>query len=89
MNEPKYQIAMPDSLPDGLCIMSINALMLLTEQASAIGWISVQDRIPEKKLQRVLATTGHGRVEIMTRRHSCWDDFVTHWMPLPETPNNG
>ena len=86
MNEPQYIIAMPDTLPSGLCIMSIDALMLLREQASGFGWISVKDRVPEKRLQKVIVWTGIGSAEIMTMKHSCWNDFVTHWSPLPEQP---
>ncbi len=86
MREPTYQIDMPSYLPDGLCIMSISALMRLQAQAASNGWISVQDRVPEKRQQKVIVWTGTTSAEIMTMKHSCWDDFVTHWMPLPEPP---
>jgi len=82
MTEPQYVIAMPDSLPKGLCIISIDALTMLREQA---GWISVKDQLPEKRQQRVLTWSSY-RIEIKTMKSCIWDAWVTHWMPLPEPP---
>ena len=86
MSDPQYVIAMPNSLPSGLCIVSINALMLLREQVnSKSAWISVKDQLPEKRQHRVIAWSSF-RVEIITMKTGHWDKWVTHWMPLPEPP---
>ena len=52
-------------------------------------WISVEDRLPEK-WQRVLVNY-NGNVCISWQNANgtwfeCWNDKVTHWMPLPEAP---
>lgn len=60
-------------------------------------WISVKDRLPELG-ERVLCTDGHCVFEQYRVLPSCvygvWDRMglksemqdVTHWMPLPEPP---
>ena len=52
-------------------------------------WISVDERLPEK-WQRVLVNY-NGNVCISWQNANgtwfeCWNDKVTHWLPLPETP---
>lgn len=52
-------------------------------------WISVEERLPEK-WQRVLVNY-NGNVCISWQNANstwfeCWNDKVTHWMPLPELP---
>ena len=59
-------------------------------------WISVKDKLPEKR-KRVLASDGElvvvawiGKVLNMWEGWQCIDNEyfgdVTHWMPLPEPP---
>lgn len=66
-------------------------------------WISVKDRLPivscgelddyvKDKGHRFLVTTEDGYVEIQTfwAKGQCFDySDVTHWMPLPQPPNEG
>ena len=52
-------------------------------------WISVDERLPDK-WQRVLVNY-YGNVCISWQNANgtwfeCWNDKVTHWMPLPEPP---
>ncbi len=61
-------------------------------------WISVEDRLPDNGLERVLVflrdddfTKPIGENKIDTDRYLDgkwvrWGRFVTHWMPLPEPP---
>ena len=53
-------------------------------------WISVKDRLPEEKT-RVLVFVPHSSIKIDTDRivgriWVRWRGHVTHWMPLPEPP---
>ena len=53
------------------------------------GWISVDERLPEK-WQRVLVNyNGNVCISWLNANSTwfeCWNDKVTHWMPLPEAP---
>jgi hypothetical protein len=66
------------------------------------GWISIDDRLPgNKSLYLTFSTNSfgchrevvmfetHGRPRWMSNRHSFadYERDVTHWMPLPEPPN--
>ena len=67
------------------------------EKQTEGGWISVEERLPEKDYyDYVLAWDGR-YVNFLhyNHRYQKWDDFatmkthpwkVTHWMPLPEAP---
>ena len=54
------------------------------------GWISVEDRLPES-IKPVLASL-NGPTILICRYHPdnkewiSYNDFVTHWMPLPSPP---
>jgi hypothetical protein len=54
-------------------------------------WISVEERLPEKHIG-VIARCKDKYIDMMTYdgRHWNWNgrhqDSVTHWMPLPEPP---
>lgn len=53
-------------------------------------WISVKDRLPEEKT-RVLVFVPHSSIKIDTDRivgriWVRWYGHITHWMPLPEPP---
>lgn len=53
-------------------------------------WISVKDRLPNEKT-RVLVFVPHGNRKIdidgmVGRIWVRWNGRVTHWMPLPEPP---
>jgi hypothetical protein len=61
-------------------------------------WISVDERLPENELERVLVTLKQGtftntigtnKVDtdiFVEGRWVRWGRYVTHWMPLPEAP---
>ena len=60
-------------------------------------WISVKDRLPENKTHNfsewVLASTGHIQMEVARYDYEINKWFpkplnFTHWMPLPEPPEN-
>ena len=63
-------------------------------------WISVKDELPPRE-RNILAVNGHGRIKILAfwkkeekrwtwiedSRFTHWND-ITHWMPLPEPPDD-
>ena len=61
-------------------------------------WIAVTERLPEKNNQWVLCLCVSGAIEVLKFDYTMWDwdaqypgrcymeNYVTHWMPLPETP---
>lgn len=62
------------------------------------GWISVKDQLPRSR-QWVLCKCRAGIYEVLRyeetcdgdqwhhdNRHNYMSDFVTHWMPMPEPP---
>jgi hypothetical protein len=86
--------------PDGF-LHAVKALCadfaLLAQQPEAVGWVSVKDRLPPAA-QTVLVygrpygtkQTAHMRTYaafISTRpREVVEDEQITHWMPLPRSP---
>ena len=76
-----------------------DALALLKEQETFDGWISVKDRLPEDETEVIIFVQHkigwyrvfgwhdeygwHSSAEEFGDGES---DFVTHWMPLPEPP---
>lgn len=57
-------------------------------------WIKCDEQMPEPQV-KVLAFTAYGVwVAFYSKKYDCWDDgdwndsldSVTHWMPLPEPP---
>ena len=61
-------------------------------------WISVTERLPEKNDQWVLCLCVSGAIEVLKFDYTMWnwdaqypgrcymENYVTHWMPLPELP---
>ena len=58
-------------------------------------WISVKDRLPEEAVMEYIIYATNGiDVRSSVWSHGHWiddegywlDDYVTHWMPLPEPP---
>jgi len=61
-------------------------------EAAGNRWISVNDRLPEKYGEYFCSTKArpHGWVVVYAKvGWICSDDYpVTHWMPLPEPPED-
>jgi hypothetical protein len=56
------------------------------------GWISVKDRLPDKKIEVIVATRFNDVfTTTFTGGHfdDCVDGYVTHWQTLPEPPGTG
>ena len=59
-------------------------------------WISVKDKLPEEEVKEyIIYDTNRKYVRSSVWCHGHWldddgyfwlDDYVTHWMPLPEPP---
>ena len=61
-------------------------------------WIPVTERLPEKNDQWVLCLCVSGAIEVLKFDYTMWnwdaqypgrcymENYVTHWMPLPEPP---
>lgn len=61
-------------------------------------WIPVTERLPEKNNQWVLCLCVSGAIEVLKFDYTMWnwdaqypgrcymENYVTHWMPLPEPP---
>ena len=65
-------------------------ISIKSEVGKVNEWISVKDRLPEEKT-RVLVFVPHSSIKIDTDRivgriWVRWNGHITHWMPLPEPP---
>lgn len=70
----------------------------LKKVESALRWIPVTERLPEKNNQWVLCLCVGGAMEVLKFDYTMWnwysqypgrcymESYVTHWMPLPEPP---
>ncbi len=76
-----------------------NGVTIATDTNVGDKWISVKDRLPEDRKERVLVKIkdanniiGHPGMDTdryMGERWVRWGHNVTHWMPLPEPPKEG
>ena len=69
------------------------AISALRQQESKPQWISVKDRMPEPK-EKAICLNRHGDMMIGTYTEwgwmfPCYYDKPTHWMYLPEPPEEG
>ena len=59
-----------------------------------VKWVRVGKQIPGTDLERVLVVDGGGEMFTMSVADRQWtvsadrDVLITHWMPLPEPPND-
>lgn len=59
----------------------------LAEREAAPGWISVEDRLPEKMGELCLVYRKSGDINLSVYFNHYWNyGDVTHWMPIPEPP---
>lgn len=71
-------------------------------EAQVPKWISVNDRLPEPGITKLIVTVRHEHGNIVDIARylgpqegwdlvlwKVWDENVTHWMPLPEPPKEG
>lgn len=59
----------------------------------AAKWISTKDALPELGMRVIVNIKGHGKVKpyqsvwtFEDGEREVWEQWVTHWMPLPEPP---
>lgn len=55
-------------------------------------WISVEDRLPDydNQITNYLTIDGEGEIDVCYFDENVWYGWqVTHWMPLPEPPEEG
>lgn len=79
----------------GDCFPDRFADYLIAHGVTVQEWISVDDRLPENGKESVLIALRWGEVDIGLCEDGRWrsefvneyeDGEVTHWMPLPSTP---
>lgn len=59
----------------------------LVERDAAPGWISVEERMPEKMGELCLVYRKSGDINLSVYFNHYWNyGDVTHWMPIPESP---
>ena len=76
------------------CVLAVAALREQEDRR----WIQVTERLPEKNDQWVLCLCVSGAIEVLKFDYTMWnwdaqypgrcymENYVTHWMPLPEPP---
>lgn len=82
-------------------MLEVDAKRIAKLEAQVPKWISVNDRLPEPGITKLIVTVRneHGNIVDMARylgpqegwdlvSWKLWDKNVTHWMPLPEPPKD-
>ena len=76
----------------------IEACRMGMEALERTRWIPCSERLPEKNDQWVLCLCVSGAIEVLKFDYTMWnwdaqnpgrcymENYVTHWMPLPEPP---
>ena len=84
------------------CVDEVNeACRMGMEALERTRWIPCSERLPEKNDQWVLCLCVSGAIEVLKFDYTMWnwdaqyqgrcymENYVTHWMPLPEPPEEG
>ena len=70
------------------CTVNMSDVGMMIEDAPAVEWISVEERLPEKDgLYIIVGRSGTPHAaHYYTGKRGFSNPYATHWMPMPEPP---
>lgn len=96
-----YELCMGTLAEDALAYVQQLEQRLVEVNKTSPRWISVKDRLPENSLRALVRvihrynhTDGYAEIAMSYFVNGRWEDIppkyydVTHWMPLPELPED-